>query len=173
MTTNAVRDGCLFLAAVFSGCVLMAWMTVHIRWGLTPSLPEGLYLRSRGEVELGAVVESCVGGHASVIAERDYLPEGFCPSGTAVVMKRVAAVAGDVVEVRPDGLYRDGEWLAPPLESHDSKGREVPRVKVGVYPVEGNDIWILGEHRRSLDSRMFGPVDRRQVFCCYRLAWTP
>lgn len=76
------------------------------------------------------------------------------------LIKRVAGVAGDRVEIRGGVLYRDGKRVAEPYTTGEA-GRDEPPVVV-----PKGTVYVLGDNRRlgeSIDSRDFGPVELRDV----------
>ena len=157
----------LFMA----GVTAMAWAKTSFVVNGTSSVEPGIYWMEPGEVERGSVIETCVGDYGPLFAERGYLPPGLCPGGVSRVLKRVAAVEGDVVTLSADGLAVDGMGIAEPLRTHDGLGRSIPQWPAGTYEVGRNEIWLIGNHDRALDSRIYGPVDSRQVECCFRRAF--
>src|SRR5579863_6715843 len=70
-----------------------------IRINLTSSLERGFYIVSR--TPSANLVEFCPEGEAATISlQRGYrTPGGICPDGGSPLMKPIAAVAGDHVEV--------------------------------------------------------------------------
>jgi signal peptidase I len=79
-------------------------------------------------------------------------------------IKRVIGIAGDVVEIREDGLVyvndralEEEDYLfgAPPTDA-------APGTDRWVIPADG--VFVMGDHRNaSSDSRSFGPIDRESI----------
>jgi len=146
---------------------------------VSESLPVGLYWTSSlpepgsapGEttsggrggnlgVEVGMLVSACLPPEVATSAlERGYLSKGSCPSGITPVGKIIAALSGDTVDVTDSGSFVNGAPLpnsAPLL--HDSKGREMPRLR-GRLILPVGTAWLYSGHSpRSFDSRYYGPV---------------
>ena len=83
------------------------------------------------------------------------------PSGEYYV-KRVIAVAGDVVDIKDGKLFINGEELDEPYVQGITEvpidGIEVP------YTVEEDKVFVLGDNREnSVDSRTFGAVLTKEV----------
>ena len=83
------------------------------------------------------------------------------PSGEYYV-KRVIAVAGDVVDIKDGKLFINGEELD---ETYVQGITEVPIDGIEVpYTVEEDKVFVLGDNREnSVDSRTFGAVLTKEV----------
>ena len=126
----------------------------------SPSLPLGVYHTVQSPPLRGAIVVVCLPATVGSFArDRGYLGYGPCPGHIEHLGKRVAAIAGDTVDVGPVGVRVNG-FLIPgsqPLE-RDSRGRALPRYW-GRAVVRSGEVFLLStDHRRSFDSRYFGPV---------------
>ncbi len=92
-------------------------------------------------------------------------PDGS--SGHDILVKRVIATAGQIVDVRDGAVYIDGE----PLDEPYVEGTTYPLLQqaAGVdifYPltVPENGLWVMGDNREnSADSRYFGCIDESSV----------
>jgi signal peptidase I len=84
------------------------------------------------------------------------------PQGEHVV-KRVVGLPGEVLEFRRGYIFINGRLLREPYLPRYTftflPGDEAPRVCLAQ-----NEFFVLGDNRWfSLDSRKYGPVDRRQI----------
>ena len=147
-----------------------------LRINLSPSLPRGLYLTSDEAPRRGTLALACL---PSEIAEfglrRGYLQPGTCPSGTAPVLKWLAAARGDRVALTASGVYVNG--LRLPFSSprpEDRSGRELEPVSLGVRALE-SEYWLHAPRLDSWDSRYYGPVPASAVLTTLRplLTWPP
>lgn len=149
---------CLVIVAI----ILSA--SLGLRFNLSASMPAGIYRLQEGSPVRGDLVQfvfphDCPFG---VLArERGYLGR---PESPYPLLKRVSAVACDLVEISPEGVRVNGV-LQPDsriLEA-DSKGRPTRSVlKAGTVP-EGLAL-LLAPSAKSFDGRYFGfvSVDRLQ-----------
>ena len=139
--------------------ILQAGDLVGLRINVSPSLPEGLYLTSRGAQ--ANLVEFCPPEPIGALAiTRGYRGAGTCSDGAAPLLKPVAAKAGDVVELSAAGISVNGRLLpqTAPLVT-DTKGRPLKPWPMGHYFVAPGTIWVASSFNpRSFDSRYFGPI---------------
>lgn len=75
-----------------------------------------------------------------------------------LLIKRVIALPGETIEVKDGGVYINGERLAEPYLSVETRGVYGPLV------VPDGHIFVMGDNRgASNDSRSFGPVPIDQI----------
>ena len=131
-----------------------------IRLNLTPSEPIGLWrieALSR-PVEIGDLVFICPPMTAMLeqALQRGYLRRGLCDGGVAPLIKVIAALPGQHVEIT-DHVVIDGQSIeASNLRETDGEGRELKPDPGGVVP-HGN-LFLHSPFASSYDSRYFGPV---------------
>ncbi|SEO30848.1 conjugative transfer signal peptidase TraF [Nitrosospira multiformis] len=97
--------------------------------------------------------------------ERGYISAGFCPGNYGYMMKRVLAMAGDVVTSTDAGMSVNGEVLqvSTPL-TKDKAGRIMPRYSTDSYTLKESELLLMSDvSGTSFDGRYFGPVDAGQV----------
>jgi conjugative transfer signal peptidase TraF len=155
---------------VIVGATLAASFVVRLvplRINTSASLPRGLYLLEpiHGVPYPGEIVLACPPPAAAAMAlERRYLDTGPCPGGTKPLGKLVLAGAGDRVELSATGIVLNRCALgAASSSTTDTRGRRLARYPAGVYSVGAQELWLFSPHRRSFDSRYFGPVSTRSV----------
>lgn len=123
------------------------------RFNPTPSLPKGIYRLASGVPEKNDLVSFCLEGEFAELAlERGYLEPGSCHSGLRPLLKRLAGLPGEVVDLS-----------AFPSRSKDSQGRPMPSLPVSSVIPSGMAL-VLADHLGSFDSRYFGfvPLDSLQ-----------
>lgn len=128
---------------------------------LTDSAPFGLYRRADAPITRGVLVAVCL--PAEVAADglrRGYLMAGPCASGTAPVLKPVAAVAGDTIDLSATDVRINGQHIPHSATADvDSHGRPLPHLAWGRYTVGEGTLWLLSTYTpKSWDSRYYGAI---------------
>ena len=160
----------LTLAATTLGCLAIA---LSLRPGdhsgpvinLTPSVPIGLYLRYPAAPQKGNFVLVRPPIHVRQLARgRGYLRVG------RLMLKFVAAGPGDAVCRLGSRVWTPGHgWLW--ASRTDASNRRLPRWH-GCRRLRATELFVIGTHSASFDSRYFGPVDRESVLSVVYLAIT-
>lgn len=97
---------------------------------------------------------------ASSGAERGDVVTARDPRAPGTLLKRVAAVEGQRVEVRDGVLFLDGRPVQEPYVDQ----RTVDGTYFGPVVVPDGDVFLLGDGREhSVDSREFGAVERADL----------
>lgn len=141
------------MGAGLGSLLLILAFAAGLRVNVTASVPRGLYLLCPGTPGRGEYAAFCLSGEFAALAkERGYLQAGSCPSGLRPLLKRVAALPGDVVNVS-----------ALTLRATDSQGRPLPSI-LHSGPVPAGMALLLADHPGSFDGRYFGlvPLDSLQ-----------
>lgn len=130
------------------------------RLNLTPSYPRGLWqiIPKPTAYGVGDVVLVCppVTAPFALGQARGYLPHGLCPDWNAPLIKRIAAVAGQRIDIGTD-VRIDGEVVADTaILRVDVSGRPLPVATAGIIPY--GHVFLLAGHPHSFDSRYFGSV---------------
>lgn len=130
------------------------------RLNLTPSEPLGLWRIEEPDrkIATGDLVFVCP-PQTPLIEEarrRLYLARGLCPGGLAPLIKMVAALPGQRVEIG-DHVVIDGRSLpSSSLRRVDGAGRTLEPFVGGVVPA--GTLFLHSQFKGSYDSRYFGPV---------------
>src|SRR5258707_1021188 len=169
---RAFRAAFLLCAPFF--VLYTAFRLFGIRINLTSSLERGFYIVSR--MPSANLVEFCPEGESATISlQRGYrTPGGTCPDGGSPLMKPIAAVAGDRVEVTTNGIRVNGK-LIPNSAAHfkDHRGRSLDPWPNGEYIVPAGSLWVVSDFNSwSFDSRYFGPIPSSLVQHRLRPLWT-
>lgn len=160
----------LFLAFLIF-ILLCVLYSKPVRVNLTDSQPVGIYMLRPGDMlhptdeptRRGDLVTFCLESKnifSTLAKDRGYVGKGTCPLGLKPLLKNLIGLPGDEVEITPDGIILNGDFL---YLSHrpdfDSQGRVMPPslLQNGKIP-EGMALVISQEHGNSFDSRHFGLV---------------
>lgn len=131
-------------------------------WNRTASEPEGLYVRDRGPVSVGALVAFQAPRTAFPYADGQMAYLRRVP-----ILKSVAAVPGDEVCTDNDRLRINGQTLAPILKT-DRRGVTLPRWH-GCRRLRAGELFVFSDRiPNSFDSRYFGPVSRTDIVGVFR-----
>lgn len=145
------------------GVAVVALHRAHLRINFTDSMPIGIYSLSPlapGGARRGMLVAICAPAHAARLGrQRGYLAAGPCPDETELLLKSVAAIAGDDVDITAAGVTVNGCPLpqSRPLP-RDRSGRPLVRWPPGHYRLGSGQVWLYATNYRSWDSRYWGPV---------------
>ena len=169
---RAIRAALLLCAPFF--VLYTTFRIFGIRINLTSSLERGFYVVS--QTPSANLVEFCPEGNAAIISlQRGYrTPGGTCPDGGSPLMKPIAAVPGDYVEVTTNGVRVNGK-LIPNSAAHfkDHRGRNLDPWPNGKYIVPTGSLWVISDFNSwSFDSRYFGPIPSCIVQHRLRPLWT-
>jgi conjugative transfer signal peptidase TraF len=149
-----------FLAGL--SCIAVALHFSGFAINVTDSMPLGLYhvVPALHAPLKGDIVRLCATPEIAAIGRaRDYMPHGPCAHSTAPMLKIVAAVEGDVVQVRSDAVLVDGHALpGSATQARDTHGRVLAHIPRGTYRMRAGDVWLWTPNPRSWDSRYFGPL---------------
>jgi conjugative transfer signal peptidase TraF len=163
------------VALPVAGVLVAVILALGLHVYLSASAPRGLYRMVAGSPTLGARVVACVCPHSAALARaRGYLGPGPCAGGVQPVLKRVVAVAGDVVEGGAEAVTVNGQRLPESsTAASDSLGRELPHVAWGRYLVGADELWLVSTRvPNSWDSRYLGPISTSQVWSVALPVWT-
>lgn len=138
------------------------------------SVPPGIYARTWEEVTRGALIAVCLPEDISRIGfERGYL-DGRCWGGGGAVVKYVAGMPGDEIDVRSNGIRINGEYVenSAILET-DFAGHELAHMPFAVKTLGADEFLLLStHHKRSWDGRYFGPVNKGHIRGTVAPLWT-
>lgn len=157
------RRGAIMLAGalmVAFACLITVATIGGYRLNLTPSEPLGLWRIEmlHRPVEIGDLVFICppVTSTFKEARLRGYLRRGLCAGGIAPLIKTVAALPGQHVEVT-DRVVIDGDALAgSAIQEMDGEGRQLTSDPGGVVPP--HHLFLHSRFASSYDSRYFGPL---------------
>lgn len=146
--------------AVIEG-VLSHW-TIGVTGQVTKCLPGDVYLITK------SVPAEFTRGQT--IAYRSRGLEPLLDDG-AIVIKKVAGIPGDLVEVNAAGVFVNQRWWGRLNQKVlRNTGRSVNDVSMS-YRLAEDQLLVLGTLPRSYDGRYWGPISRSQVIGTARNLW--
>lgn len=132
-----------------------------LRWVNTPSIPRGFYWLHHPRASVGDFVAFCLPAAVAQFGlERGYLQHGTCSNGSSPLVKEVAALPGDLVEVQPEHVeVNHVSFFRSSTLTTDTRRRILPHVAPGQYHVQDGEVWLFSFYRsNSWDSRYYGPI---------------
>ena len=156
----ALAGAALLMAA---GLIVALTRTLGLWINATASMPEGIYRLTRldgAPLARGTVVAICPPPAVLAVAlPRHYLEPGSCPGQVEPLLKHVAAVAGDRVDVSEHAISVNGTPLPDSGRfARDCGGRPLPRIPPGRYTIAPHTVWVYAPVGRSWDSRYYGAL---------------
>jgi len=152
----------IFLLAVsaFAVATLAAKPCINpvpiVIWNASNSVPIGWYLVAKRQPKLGEIAVIRPPEWVEIYASA----RGYLPLQTPL-LKPVRAIKGSIVCRFGRYVFIDGKLVAK-AKYLDTNHRMLPVWK-GCRTLNSAEVFVLGIHRDSFDSRYFGPVNRTSV----------
>ena len=155
-------------AALLAGASLLvlaplsALALAHVSLNTTACMPLGFYraLPKPKALAVGQTWTVCVPRLWTRYGlRRGYQdPGGDCPGGSQALIKKIAALPGQVVTVTKTGVWIDGRlWpMSTPL-THDTAGRTLAP-DYGTHTIQLGTVWVMGLSPKAWDSRYYGSI---------------
>jgi conjugative transfer signal peptidase TraF len=155
--------------ALLTASALSLTCLVHrplLVWNVSSSMPTGLYRASLAKPDIGGLVLiEPPSGFMRLALERGYL------AAPIPFVKEIAAAAGDIVCRQGRVISLGGIAFVQAMDA-DAEGRPLPAWE-GCRVLNKNEVFVLGTHAGSFDSRYFGPVPRAAIITPLVPLWTP
>jgi conjugative transfer signal peptidase TraF len=152
--------------------VTAPFVIMFVRWNDSPSVPVGIYIRER-HFHQGDIVEVCAPDRiAAEGLSKGYIPFGGpCYRGSRPLIKVLAAIGGDVVDVSPAGIAINGHrWPASRRRFATRDGHLITQwMRYGRTRLDPDHVLVLGTHPDSWDSRVWSDIPAS----CVRARWIP
>lgn len=157
------RQSAIFLIGAF-GCAILAATAAGLVGGLrintTPSEPLGIWrvVSLDRSVQAGDIVFVCPPPTPQILEgkARGYLRSGLCPGGFGPLIKTVAAVGGQRVDIAAEVIVDGRPIEQSRLVGRDGRGRLLRPYRGGTVPA--GEVFLHSAFVGSWDSRYFGPV---------------
>ncbi len=132
----------------------------------TPSMAKGAYVRVDDVARLkrGDIIAMAINGQS-----RDYLVKQLGYPDDTMLIKRVAGISGDLVCRRETAVTIGSKAIV--AARMDKHGNSLPAWG-GCRVLLPNEVFLLGDHASSFDSRYFGPVTKDELVGIYRAVVT-
>ena len=132
----------------------------------TPSMAKGAYVRVNDAAKLkrGDIIAMEMTGQA-----RDYLVRKLGYPEDTMLIKRVAGISGDLVCREKNAVTIGSKAVV--AARMDRHGNSLPAWR-GCRVLSPNQVFLLGDHASSFDSRYFGPVTKDELSGIYLAAVT-
>lgn len=161
---RALIFGATMLSVLTTSATLVP--SPRLVWNASASAPIGFYWRVAGAPSRGDLVLARAPLWARrTAAEREYLPLNV------PIIKRVAAVEGNVVCASGDAISIDGPVVAHRLAS-DRMDRPLPQWEGCETLGVGEFFLLMAEVSDSFDGRYFGVTERRDIIGRLVPLWT-
>ena len=160
----------LLLAAAICAVSVLLPLTMYRGFGFvinyTDSLPEGVYrLYPVTEINLNTLIAIDVPEpYKDMVYGRGWLIRG------GILIKPVAAMSGDRIDINDSKLYINGRYFGPVFKQ-DLQGLPLPGVS-GSYELKKDGLFLASPYARSFDSRYFGPVTKDSILAEAKPVWT-
>ncbi len=134
------------------------------RVNVSESYPRGIYKTiTKKDIEHGDFVMFCPPNSRLMqeALKRGYILKGVCDGGFYPLLKKVAALQGDRVEVAKYVYINGKKQPNSRLYAHDPKGRPLPKTKDNNITVPKGYMFLLSDyHELSFDSRYLGLIEK-------------
>ena len=147
--------------------LLLAGYLLGFRFNTSNSIPIGLYRMISPPVSVGDYVIFCPpqSDIVKTAQDRGYIEAGFCPGGFGALMKKVMAVAGDIVSSNVFGVSVNGYYL-PFSQPHttDAAGQTLTFWECDHCLLKSHELLLMTDQSPfSFDARYFGLVTTARV----------
>lgn len=165
---------CLFFGAI--SLLLFAIIFVQMGYSIitTHSVPDGLWKTTQAPLMHGQIVSFCPPDTPVFQHIKATYGSGPCPGNYPRILKPIAALPGDTVELSEAGFRVNGKLLpnTKPLNL-EIMGHPLPIYPFGTYKVAPNTIWLVSHYvPNSVDARYFGPLSMNVIHSPMKPVWT-
>jgi type IV secretory pathway protease TraF len=162
-----------YLVAAISAVAIVAIVWPHkpgvaILYNDSASVPLGFWIKTTDTVRVGAVI-----GFRPPLVAMPYVTAHMPAYVTAkLILKYVAAVAGDQICRTADGMFSVNGHNLGRAVSEDRLGNRLP-VWQGCETLASGDVAVFSDHiPDSFDSRFYAAIPAADIIGVYRPLWT-
>jgi conjugative transfer signal peptidase TraF len=162
----------IFLVFIFG---ILAIHQLGYRVNISDSIPRGLYRIASSSNFKNQYVIFCPDGRSTFkdANQRGYIASGHCSSGLGYLMKKVVAIAGDVISVTDKGVIVNSVLLpySKPL-LNDGVGKPLHQWRTNNYQLKQDEILTMTDQDKwSFDGRYYGLIKARQIIGVLTPVW--
>ena len=146
-----------FIRVILGIVVGFYFLQANYGWNYSPSMDTGIYKKTQPDkIEKGDIVIFKIPKNAEeYIHGRNYLPQT-----TTKLLKRVAGIPKDKIEIKDKKLFINDRFVKE-VKERDTKGFPLPKIENTI--LGENEYFLLGDEINSFDSAYFGAVKREQI----------
>lgn len=146
-----------FIRIILGIVIGFYFLQANYGWNNSPSMPTGIYKKLQlDDIKKGDIVILKIPENAEqYIHGRNYLPQS-----TRKLLKRVAGVPKDNIEIRDNKLFINNVYVKE-IKERDTRGFPLPKIEGSI--LRENEYFLLGDEENSFDSAYFGAVKREQI----------
>ena len=149
----------IFILSVF---LIAFGIRSRVTINISHSLPRGLYwltqVKAPEDIEKGDIVLF----NTPTKAKKYIYGRGYQSRDVKQILKRVAATEKDQITKKDSRLYING-FSNYRFLMKDSLGNPLPQLSTEELQPHEGDLFVVGTHYRSFDSRYFGNIKRSDV----------
>lgn len=162
-----------FTVVVAVSGIICTLALAKLRMNGSESMPIGIYAVGPAvTINRGDIVSACPSAQAQALGlVRGYLVRAsnyafgrYCKSGAQPLLKYVAALGGDEIEITADSFSVNRKLLdRRRLDRYDRHHRRLAAFQPGRYRLKPDDVWLYSPAAYGWDSRYFGPAKLRDI----------
>lgn len=165
----------LGLGVIVCACIVL-WFQGY-RWNHTESCPKGIWKLSKNfnpAIDRGkyVLIQPPNTDIFELAKRRHYLNFGIYSHNIQPLLKQVAGLAGDRIQISKEGISINGHKIPNSMPmTLDSKGRVLDWATDTILEV--GQAWVMSDYSsRSFDSRYFGPIPMVNILGVMQPIWT-
>ena len=153
----------VFVYALIPAVLVVAASVAGVRYNYTNSVAGKIWLeRAPHELARNDYIFLCIDDQQIIAEIKHYLIDGEC-GGYVGMLKKIVGVEGDVAQFTTDGIIINGEKIANSTPVTPDKLVYALAPYAGRMVIAANQYVVVGETATSLDSRYYGPIDRKWI----------
>jgi conjugative transfer signal peptidase TraF len=155
----------MVISLITTGIILAGYL-LGIAINVTPSMQEGIYIKTGGKILTGDIISFCLDEPYKTLGlKRLYLGIGHKCNGANPLIKKIIAIPGDDVVLTDQYIKVNSIKYFYKTLYVDNVGRKLDVYPRGNHP-KTKGYWVIGTHTaNSWDSRYWGPISQNEILC--------